>query len=212
MMESVVLSTAYLPPVQYLTKFLYCDHIEVEQFESFKKQSYRNRCRILGANGLQDLIIPVVKTNGNHTLTKDIKIDYSTRWQMNHWRSIVSAYNSSPFLEYYIDEFEPFYRKTWDYLLDFNHELLDVVLSILGIDNKIQLTQNFEHSYSGKIDLRDAMHPKPLKGSIDILFSPAPYTQTFNERQPFVPNLSIIDLIVNCGPGATTILSESIVK
>jgi hypothetical protein len=111
-MQSILLSTAYLGPVSYFSAISRADKVIIEQFDSYHKQTYRNRCSILGANGPLDLVIPVVKASITKTMVKDVRIDYATRWQSIHWRSLFSAYNSSPFFEYYADAFSPFYSKS----------------------------------------------------------------------------------------------------
>lgn len=209
-MQKVILSTAYLAPIQYYTRFLLFDEVKVEQYDTYQKQTYRNRCRILSANGPLDLTIPVIKVNGNHTIVRDIRIDYSTRWQANHWRSIISAYNSSPFFEYYSSDFEPFYTNNFRFLIDFNQQLNNVVLDLLELANNVSLTDSYEKNYSIHTDLRNSIHPKTKKISSDEAFV-VEYSQTFNDRVGFCPNLSIIDLLFNQGPDSLTILQKCIV-
>jgi hypothetical protein len=209
-MQEVILSTAYLGPIQYFTKFLLASWVKIEQYDTYQKQTYRNRCRILGANGPLDLTIPVIKTFGNHTMVKDIRIDYTTRWQINHWRSICSAYNSSPFLEYYIDDFQPFYHRKCDFLMDFNQQLLEVVLELLELDLTVDLTDAFEKEYLQSRDFRNTIQPKTAKEFLDGAFLPYEYTQTFSERLSFSPNLSVIDLLFNQGPEAIVTLKRSL--
>lgn len=208
-MEKVILTTAYLGPIQYYTKFLASRNVQIEQYDSYQKQTYRNRCRILGANGPLDLTIPVIKISGEKTLVKDVKIDYSTRWQSNHWRSIVAAYNSSPFFEYLEADFNPFYEKEWKYLIDFNLDLHAVIADIFELQTKVKLTTDFISDFEGN-DFRTIISPK--RTSTDQQFSPQIYSQTFGDKFGFVPNLSIIDLLFNCGSEAEMILDASIVR
>src|SRR4030043_240854 len=102
--ESALLSIAYLPPVQYMTKFLAYERVYIEIHENFQKQSYRNRCVIYGANGPLTLVIPVKKKHSIKNIITDIRIDYNTEWQNIHWKSLVSAYQNTPFFEFYRDE------------------------------------------------------------------------------------------------------------
>ena len=122
---------------------LHAEQVMIERFETYPKQTCRNRCYIYGPNGLQTLSIPVIKVNGNHTLTKDIRIATSTPWQRLHLRSIETAYNNSPFFLYYKDEFEKVFEKQFDFLLDLNTHLLEILLSILRIEKKIGFTDHF---------------------------------------------------------------------
>lgn len=208
-MSEILLSTAYLAPVQYYTKLAVYEKAKIEQFESYQKQTYRNRCRILGGNGPIDLTIPVVKNSGAKTLLKDVKIENLGNWQMKHWRTIVSAFNSSPFFEYYVDDFQPFFERSFDFLLDFNQELNEVLLELLELDVEIELTSDFIKNPE-ITDYRTLISPKSHQP--DLNFNPVEYTQTFHDRFGFVPNLSVIDLLFNVGPESGSILIQSFSK
>jgi len=123
----------YLPSVQYFSHWVNSKSPVLEKHCNYIKQTYRNRCDILAANGIIPLTIPVAKGKTHKVQTKEIEISYDTRWQPLHWRSIVSAYNSSPFFEYYEDDFRPFYEKNFKYLFDFNLELMNVILEAIDI-------------------------------------------------------------------------------
>ena len=206
-MRRILLSTAYLAPIQYYTKLLKYDEIYIEACENFIKQTYRNRCKIYSANGELSLTIPVKKIEPK-TNIKDIRIDYDTNWRKIHWKSIESAYKSSPFFEYYQDELIPYYTKKYNYLIDFNTELQSVILSNLDILVKISFTKQYisrnEIEYT---DMREAIHPK--KKSKDAKFRMVEYTQVFQKKYGFIPNLSILDLLFNEGPNASEILKFS---
>jgi hypothetical protein len=185
-------TTAYLPSVSYIAECLHSDNVIIEAFETYKKQTCRNHCLIYGPNGKQKLSVPVIKVNGNHTLTRDIHISYFQNWQAIHWRSIETAFNNSPFFLYYRDYFEPFYVKKFDFLLDFNTKLLEVLFMIFRIGKEIEFTDHFENS---------PVTPNKL------LFPP--YTQVFENKSGFLPDLSVIDLLFNLGPDALEYLSSS---
>jgi hypothetical protein len=205
-MKQVILSTAYLGPVSYFSVLAQSTHVLIEQYDSYHKQTYRNRCRILAANGPLDLVIPVVKNSGNKTLVKDVQIDYSTHWQSNHWRSLISAYNSSPFFEYYAHLLEPFYNRKWKFLIDFNGELTKLVVELLQIELNVSLTDSFEKICNHEVDLREAISPKQAFSTNGEPFIFAGYTQTFSEKFGFIPDLSVVDLLFNCGPDSERIL------
>jgi len=209
--RKVLLSTTYLGPVQYYSKLIHYNHIIIENHESYSKQSYRNRCTILGANGPLALTIPVHKTSGNNTQVSDIKPDYSQNWQRLHWKSIVSAYNSSPFFEYYVEDFHPFFHSTkWEYLIDFNTELLEMITELLEADAKVEYTKGFQKDPGTEFDdYRYIIHPKKQKSGPDQHFKIVEYTQVFHEKMEFYPNLGIIDLLFNEGPHAISVLEES---
>jgi hypothetical protein len=195
-MQAIV-STAYFPPIQLFKLFKSEKLILIEKFENYTKQTYRNRCVILTANGPLDLIIPVVKPNGNRTLVKDVKIDNSVKWRREHWRAIESAYRSSAYFEFLSDYFEPFYNKGWNFLWDYNLEIIYRILDILEMEITIQETEVYATPTAEITDFRNAISPKQKP---DLIFkSPKPYYQVFESKFGFTPNLSILDLLCNCG-------------
>ena len=206
----ILLSTAYFPPVQYLSKFIKYQTVWVEGFENFIKQTYRNRTVILAANGPESLIFPVEKARNKKQLIQDIRISYDTNWQHIHWQAIVSAYQSSPFFEVLQDDFRPFFEKRYTFLIDFNQQILAVVLGILDLNSKINRTADFEEVPPTCLNYRETIHPKPQKALPDPDFSAKKYTQVFDDKFGFVPNLSCLDLLFNCGSESYAILLESI--
>lgn len=207
MSKKIILSTAYLAPIQYYTKLLKYDEVFVEKYENFIKQSYRNRCEIYGANGELSLSIPVKKLS-TKTKIKDLLIDYDTNWQKLHWKSIESAYRSSPFFEFYEDDFKSFYENKYKFLLDLNSEIQNVILEHLDLKISLKFTDKYYNVLTEDFDdFREQIHPKKRDNDAD--FIPVEYTQVFQEKYGFIPNLSIIDLLFNEGPNATELLSQS---
>jgi hypothetical protein len=204
--HSIILSTAYLGSIQYFAKLAHFPVVIIEQYDSYQKQTFRNRCRVLGGNGPLDLIIPVVKNHGQKTLVKDVQIEYQTRWQDIHWRTIVSAYNNSPFFEYYRDDFEPFYSRPWKFLIDFNQQINELLLGLLELEPRVSLTQTYQHE-TNNIDYRALISPG--NEAADPHYRVQTYTQTFHDRFGFVPHLSMIDLLFNTGTEAGEILQLS---
>lgn len=208
--NSALLSAAYFPPVQYVSKFLLYEKLSVEACEYYQSQSYRNRCVISGPNGLQKLSIPVKKDGRKKVPVRDVQIDYKTPWQKDHWRSIENAYKSSPFFEFYKDAFLPFYqKKRFRFLFDFNLETLNTVLEEIEIPVRAGLTDAFRGDTKAD-DYRFSIHPKPARQKPDSTFSAKPYTQVFSDRFDFLPNLSILDLLFNQGPNTEFFLKTCI--
>jgi hypothetical protein len=208
-LPNILLSTAYLPPIQYMSKFLPDGPVFIESQENYQKQSYRNRCYIYGANGRQSLVIPVKKQYGEKTQVSAVEIDHSYSWRKIHLKSIESAYRLSAFYEYYADEFRNLYEKETRLLLHWNLELLKTLLHWLGIHKDIVLTETWENRPATCSDFRQHIHPKGRLAQPDEQFIPIPYQQVFQERYGYMPNLSIIDLLFNEGPQAVSVLRKS---
>jgi hypothetical protein len=207
-MADILLPCTYLGPVHYYAKFLQ-GNVIIEQYDSYVKQSYRNRCVIVAANGTEILSIPVLKPSGSTPTLKDVRIDNNRSWRQQHWRALISAYNSTPFFEYYADDFSKFYEKPIDFLLDLNLNLLDCVLENIGIDRKYILSDHYSKDFTGS-DMRESIHPKQQHTTIDKTYRDVPYYQVFATKHGFIPNVSIVDLLFNCGPESLLILKDSI--
>lgn len=207
-MQDCLLSTAYLPPVQYITKFLVFKTVYIEYHENFQKQSYRNRCVIYGANGPLTLSIPLIKNSGQKTKIHNVEIDYNTdNWQKLHLKSIESAYRHSAFFEYYFDPVEKHIMYGYKYLYELNFNLLQFVLDSINIKNTPVYTEKYKKFHNN--DFRNSIHPKTRCQKPDKTFRPVEYFQVFKEKHGFIPNLSIIDLLFNCGPESILILKQS---
>jgi len=195
-MKQKLFSIAYLPPIDYLWEMKNADAVLVEAHENYQKQTYRNRTTILTANGLQDLIIPVVR-NSTAKKIKEIKIDNSVAWQRNHWKTIESAYNSSAYFLYYRDFFEIFFQKKHTFLFDFDLELLHLLRKLFNITNTFSLTKIFEEKNENIEDFRDVFLPK------NRIFrqKKLQYQQVFAEKFEFMKNLACIDYLFTTGTG-----------
>jgi len=186
-------SIAYFPPIDYLLEMKDADIVFIEAHESYQKQSYRNRATILTGNGLYDLIIPVVRNPEKQI--KEIQIDNSVAWQRNHWKTIESAYNNSPYFLYYRDFFEPIFEKKCTFLFDFNMELLHLVRKLFAIKNSVFLTENFDTNPKNIEDYRDFFLPK----NRTFRTKKIQYQQVFSDRCEFAENLACIDYLFAAG-------------
>jgi len=183
--------------------------IVLEQHDNYSKQTYRNRCLIMGPNGIIALSIPVKKKRGVKNKLCDIRVDYESNWNKIHWRSLLASYASSPFFEYMADEINPLYQKRFEFLIDLNLQLLETTLGFLGLSIPLSCTDAFQ-AIESETDPRHFIHPKKDQAVADPGFNPLEYHQVFSDRLGFRPNLSILDLIFNEGPEAVSYLRRSI--
>ncbi|WP_199139611.1 WbqC family protein [Pedobacter sp. ASV12] len=200
MQSSAIFPLFYLPPVGYFSALKAHDfNFVLEKQEHFPKQTYRNRASIASPDGTLDLIIPVVKGAKVHTALKDVKISYDTRWQRLHWLSLQNCYRSSAYFEFYEDGLRPFYERKFDFLYDYNLELLQWLCKQLKIEAAITESQSYEKEWPGLIDYRNRMSKKEVP-----LQETKSYFQVFSDRNEFMPNLSMVDLLFSQGPQSKT--------
>ncbi len=197
----ILISSAYLPPAEYFSLISMADDIFIEREENFLKQSYRNRCYILSAHGSQLLTVPVYEGSRHKTPVKDIRIDYSKRWQQVHIRALSASYGSSPYFRYYFDDIEFIISKNHRFLLDLNTELTNLLCSIMKTGKKLSYTTGFEPAGQTENDFRYSLSPK--NGSA---FRQKDYIKVFNSGTGNDPRISIVDLIFNTGPEAASYL------
>jgi hypothetical protein len=204
-----ILSTSYWPPISYIALFVYYENIKIENWETYSKQTYRNRCEIYGPNSIQVLTVPVVRGSLHKVKIADLRIDYEIKWQKNHIKSIEAAYRSSPFYDFYMDDLIPIYERKYSFLLELNEDILGIVNRWLSNKIKFEKTTSYE-PIGNFMDYRNSIHPKANSNINSEYFIPVNYTQGFEQRHGFVPNLSILDLIFNTGPESIAILNQSI--
>lgn len=205
----LIYPTLYNGPIQYYARLVREKEIILEQYDNYTKQTFRNRCVIAGANGPLTLSIPVKRLRGKKNLFRDIRVDYDTPWNKIHWKSFVAAYAASPFFDYFMDDLLPVYEKSYTFLLDLNVSLLELTLENLGLSIHFKLTDDFQE-LSGENEPRYFIHPKLDRKTMDPGFEPREYHQVFQEKNGFVPNLSILDLLFNEGPSSLSILKDSL--
>lgn len=203
---NLLIDLHYLPSLEYFCVLQQFNHIELERCENYVKQSYRNRCYLKTSQGIEMLIVPLTAKHGK-TLIKDVRIDYSQKWQNNHWRTIETAYRKAPYFEYYSDDLKTILYHHHNFLLDLNLELLSFCLKCLRLSPSLSVSVSYEKIPPSHVfDLRSLINPK--KPSLDRNFyKSVPYYQVFGSG--FAENLSLIDLLFCEGPRATPLLIAS---
>jgi len=201
----VILITEY----QYFPSVILYDasnsitNILFEQYEYYRKMSFRNRCVIAGANGIINLTVPLEFGRNQKTIMKDVKISDSEAWQKQHWKSIESSYNRAPWFEFYKDELHSLYQKSFSFLADWDLACFEWSIQKLNLPIKISLTDKFDKEYNAAeyLDFRNKLLPKNYTG-----FKAIKYQQVFQEKIGFFPNLSILDILFCEGKNAAALL------
>jgi hypothetical protein len=197
---TLLLSTAYFPPIHYISLIRDAGKILIEKEENYTKQTYRNRCCIYSPNGPMTLTVPVLEGSFHKRPLRDIRIDYSKRWQQIHTRAIISSYKSAPYFDFFFPVIEEVITRNHTFLLDLNMHSIDTGLKAIGLEVTCRYTEVYSKPCGEKSDFRERITTKKRPG----LYFPQlkEYTQVFGERYGFIPGLSIIDLILNAGPDA----------
>jgi hypothetical protein len=204
--SSLLIELHFLPCIEYFCLFESFDQVIIEKHENFSKQSFRNRCYVLTANGVGRLTIPLMAAHKKIAIT-EVKIDQTINWQTPLWRTLESAYASSPFFEHYSEDLrkELFFAHT--YLYDLNARLLSMCLQWLRWSKEVSESVAYEKTVpSHTQDLRSVISAKKDLRHREI-YQPFPYQQVFGSN--FAPNLSLIDLVFCEGPGAAAIIKAS---
>ncbi len=195
----LILPATYLPDIEYITRLLAAgDDYIIDCGEHYIKRSVRNRTRIMTANGVLELTVPVVNANRPQTAMHKMQIDYSKPWQHQHWVAIESAYRSSAYFDFIAERLRPFYSENYTSLVEFNLAILTTLLAFLGYTKPLKTTTEYVVATENDVDLR----PKHRTTE----FSTPHYFQLFSDRLPFAENLSILDLLMSEGDYATSLL------
>ncbi|MDL2227819.1 WbqC family protein [Odoribacter sp. OttesenSCG-928-L07] len=189
----ILLPLTYFGPISWWKLLQSSKDIVFDIHENYIKQTYRNRCTILSANGKLNLSIPVKKTFGNHTAFKDIKIENNQNWQTIHSRAVMSAYKASPFYDYLIDDMNVVWTRKYDYLLDVTLDSMSIIFKILNIKPNFNLSNSYVKADNNDIDLRKIKNFSNFVENSDN----DKYQQVFNDRFCFESDLSIVDKIFN---------------
>lgn len=197
----------YLAPTPLYAQLYAAQGLLVDADGTFVKQTFRNRAIIATENGTQTLTIPIVHNNGQRM--RDVRISEHGNWRHLHWNALQSAYRKSPFFDYYADDFAHFYEEKDGFLLDFNMRLHATICGLIGLERPIATLEEStmkwaKNNYS---DLRPLASPQEFAKNAPP--EPPAYYQVFAQRNGFIPNLSIIDLLFNMGPEALIVLRDA---
>jgi len=202
-MPRKLFSLAYFPPISFWTAWRQDGTNVLDLGENFQKQSYRNRMCIADPSGRKNLVVPVAHHRGIRLSTAEMEITYAENWPIIHWRSIESAYRSSPYFEYYEDSLKPIFETQYATLSELNLASIKWVIEELEIEPNFEITGKYIEANEDDWDLREGIHPK--KG---LVLKSEHYHQVFSDRNPFLSDLSILDLLFNVGPAAYSFLLD----
>lgn len=199
--NTIILDLQYLPPIQWFAEAMAYEKVYLESQENYSKGSYRNRCHIVAAQGIQRLTVPLSGGKSSQMPIQNVKISYDADWQHQHWHSIQSAYGNAPFFEFYVDDIKPFYEKKYTSLWEWNYQLLQCINEALGLDIDLHFTTVYNKEVAAKVkDYRNGVHPNPKKAASSTVYEAQPYEQVFAEKHGFLPNMSILDALFCKGP------------
>lgn len=201
-MNNILIHPTYFPSISHYVATLKADSVTFEMEDNFQKQTNRNRMYIYSPNGIQMLNIPIKHSKEKHQKYKDVRIENDFGWQKNHFKSLEAAYRTSPFFEYFEDDFRPLFEKKHEFIMDLNLEIFELVNNALGIKIIPEKTTEFFHDVPDFIDLRHLANGKKDTTQLE------PYTQVFEEKHGFINNLSILDLLFNEGRYAVDYLKN----
>ena len=199
----ILIHPNYFPNIYQFTQIIKANNILFEVSDNYQKQTFRNRTYIYGANGKLGLFIPVIHTHKNRELFKDVKISYESNWMDLHLKSLQSAYRSSPYFEYFEDDFIKLYSEKEKFLADFNIKCIKLISNLLDLDLDFKISNEYVEKTNDIIDLRDLSNARKQK----TIETPK-YIQVFESKHGYLNNLSIIDLIFSEGPNSVSLIKN----
>ena len=203
---NILIHPTYFPNIAHFVAIVKAEKLTFEYDDNFLKQTYRNRTYIYAANGKLLLNIPVVHTQKNRQKYKDVKISQETNWQDHHWKSLLSAYSTSPFFEYYKDELIYLFKTKTNYILDFNLNCFEAICGCLQLDLDYSKTDEYQKIIEDAEDFRYLVNAKIEEPEFE------PYSQVFDDKHGFINNLSILDLLFNEGPNTLSYLESQTIS
>ncbi|WP_333810418.1 WbqC family protein [Flavobacterium sp.] len=201
-MNNILIHPTYFPSISHYVAILQADSVTLEMEDNFQKQTNRNRMYIYSPNGIQMLNIPIKHSKDKHQKYKDVRIENDFGWQKNHFKSLEAAYRTSPFFEYFEDDFRPLFEKKHEFIMDLNLEIFELVNESLGIQIATEKTTEYFHEVPNYMDFRYLANGKKDTTQLEE------YTQVFGDKHGFINNLSILDLLFNEGRYAVDYLKN----
>ena len=199
----ILIHPNYFPNIHQFTQIIKANNILFEVSDNYQKQTFRNRTYIYGANGKLGLFIPVIHTHKKRELFKDVKISYESNWMDLHLKSLQSAYRSSPYFEYFEDDFIKLYSKKEKFLADFNIKCIKLISNLLDLNLDFKISNEYVEKTNDIIDLRDLSNARKEKK-----IETPKYIQVFESKHGYINNLSIIDLIFSEGPNSVSLITN----
>jgi WbqC-like protein family len=204
--STIILEAQFFPPIESFARIIQHTHLIIEACEHYQKGSYRNRCHIANSTGMQSLSVPLSKGKNSKQPIREVQISYDLDWQKQHWQSLQTAYGSAPYWEYYAPIFERIFSQKYQFLFEYNMEILKTLFKILKLNNSIDvsLSTTYEKTYDASVqDIRNTITPRT-----NPIYN-IQYAQLFQDRLDFLPNMSILDLIFCTGPRSVEILKSA---
>jgi len=199
---NIIIHPTYFPSISHFVAMVQADSITFEMEDNFQKQTNRNRMYIYSPNGIQMLNIPIKHNKEGHQKFKDVRIENDFDWRKNHFKSLEAAYRTSPFFEYFEDDFRALFSKKHEFMMDLNFQTIELVTDCLGVKFEIEKTTEYFHEAEGLTDFRHLANGKKDTSLFE------PYTQVFDDKHGFINNLSILDLLFNEGRYAVDYLKQ----
>ena len=199
---NILIHPTYFPSISHYVAIVQAESVTFEMEDNFQKQTNRNRMYIYSPNGIQMLNIPIKHSKDKHQKYKDVRIENDFGWQKNHFKSLEAAYRTSPFFEYFEDDFRPLFEKKHEFIMDLNLEIFELVNESLGIQIATEKTAEYFHEVPNYIDFRYLANGKKDTTQLEE------YTQVFGDKHGFINNLSILDLLFNEGRYAVDYLKN----
>ena len=202
-----VLSAFYFGSVEHYRILAQYPKVIIDTGEHYERQSYRTRTTIVGPNGVQDLVVPIVRRSGEKMAMHSVELSYAETWAQQHLHAIRSAYGNTPWFIHYIDEIEAVLLKKYERLVDLDLATMRLGMKWLGLNTGVEIAASYVEDAPGQLDLRSGLHPKKvIPAEIGPMLD---YTQVFQDRHGFVPRMSVIDLVCNCGASSKAIISAN---